>query len=103
MYIPDVIGDVEPHFLKIWEAEDFSNPFLVEPTPYGTKISLLVCVIFPYIIITKHPYVPLFQVCEKLFILHMVVRGSVVQVDPGGVQFFTLIGLLVHPHGYSVL
>ena len=76
---------------------------MVEPKLNGTKISLLVggsgtCIKPP-----KHPAVPVSNVCEMLFIVNLVAYGEVVQVDPGGVQFFALIGLLVHQHRDYVL
>ena len=52
---------------------------------------------------SKQPAVYFPSVGEKIFIVHLIVHGEVVQVDPVGVYFFTLLGLLVHYHGDSVL
>ena len=104
MSVPTVVCDTEPHIFKFLDAEDVRNPFLVDPTLNGTKItSLIVGGTGPCIEIIKHPDVTLTNFCEELFIVNLIVHGAVVQVNPGGVQFFTQISLLVHLNIDSVI
>ena len=84
MSVTDVVCDAEPHFFKFWDAEGDINPFLVETTLNGKKTSLLVGGSDLCIEITKYPAITFSHICEKLFIVHLVLRGEFVQVDPGG-------------------
>ena len=81
----DVISDAEPHFFKFWDAKYVRNPFLVEPTPNRTETSLLVSGSGPCVEISKHPSVSFPRVSKNLLIVHIIVHGAVVQVDPGRV------------------
>ena len=85
--VMDFIGDAEAHIFKFWDDEGVRNPFLVDSTLKGTKISLLVGGIGTCIAIPKNPSVNFYNVCEKLLIVHLIVSGAVVQVDPVGVHF----------------
>ena len=87
MSVPTVVGAVEPHLFKFWDAEGVSNPFLIKPTLNGTKMPLTVGGNGLYFIMPKHPDFPFTHVWEELFIVHLIVRGAVVQLDPGGVDF----------------
>ena len=98
MSVLDVVGDAEPHLFKFWDSEGVINPFHVDPTLYGTKMSLLVGGSGPCISTPKQLDVHFSRVCDNLFIVHKVVRVTVVQLYPGGVQFFALLCLLVHQH-----
>ena len=103
MSVPAVIGDAEPQLFKFWDAEDVINPFLFDPTLNVNKASLLVGGIDFCIAVSKYPAVTFSKGYKQFFILHMVVHRPVFQVDPGGVWFFLLIGILVHQHRDSVI
>ena len=94
--VHSVMSDAEPHFFKFWDAEDVSNPFLLELTVNRTKTPILVSGSGPYIAMSKQPAVYFPRICDKLFIVNMVVRGAVAQVDPSRVLFFMLLSILVH-------
>ena len=100
MSVPAVVDDKEPHLFNLLYTEYVINTFLVEPTLNGTKIYLVVVVIGPCIEIPKQKSVPFSHIYEKILIVNIVDHGSVVQVDPGGVQFFALLGILVHLYRY---
>ena len=34
----DVVGDVETHIFKFWDAEDVSNPLLIDTTTNGESV-----------------------------------------------------------------
>ena len=91
MSIDSVICDAGPHFFKFWDSEDVSNTFLVETTLNRTKTSFIVSESFHIVTLSKYPDVSFSHVCDKLFIVHLVVRGAVVQVDTGRVYIFGLI------------
>ena len=48
--------------------------------------------------IYKQPDVPFPHVCDEIFIVNLIVFGVVVQLDPGEVKFFALLGLMVSQH-----
>ena len=98
-----VEGDTEPHIFNFWDADDVRNPFLVDPTRNETKYSLIVGGSGTFITMPKQPSVTFSHVCEKLFIVHPIVRGALVQVYPGGVYLFTLLSLLVQQLRDSVV
>ena len=59
-------------------------------------MSLLVSICGTCFEVSKQPDVPSHHVYEELFIVHLVVIGAVFHLDPGGVCFFALFGLIVH-------
>ena len=83
-----VVCDAELHIFNIWDDGDVINPLLVEPTLNGTNIPLLVGGISTCIAISKLSVVYFPRVCDDIFIVHLILRGEFVQVDPGGVNFF---------------
>ena len=48
--------------------------------------------------IYKQPVVPFPHVCDELLIVNLILFGVVVQLDPGEVKFFVLLGLMVSHH-----
>ena len=83
--LPDLVDDVEPHPFKLCYYGDVKNPLLVKTTLNGTKQSLLVSGSGPYISVSKNKTVNLINIHDEFFIIHLVVGGEIIQVDPGEV------------------
>ena len=85
MSIPTVVGDMEPHIIEFWGAEFVINTFLVYPTHTVTEVSLFIGLCGAHIIMSKQTAFIFFHIYMELFIVQLIVCGSVFQVDPGGV------------------
>ena len=82
------VGDVEPHLFKFWDNSDVRNKLIDETALNGTRTSLLFGGSGPCIKRPKYTYVTFCNIYEKILIIHLVVHGSVFQVDTGEVYFF---------------
>ena len=85
MVVPVLVDDLELHLFNLWYCKYVRNHLLVETTLNGTKQSLLVSGSGPYISVSKNKTVNLINIHDEFFIIHLVVGGEIIQVDPGEV------------------